>query len=63
MVATQTAPTNVPLWEIPIYALYSGYIWVSYPQESLENTINTMGPLLGYTQLSLETDIFLKSKL
>ena len=24
---------NVPLWEIPIYALYSGYLWVSYPQE------------------------------
>ena len=26
---------------------YSGYLWVSYPQESLENTINTMGTLLG----------------
>ena len=26
------------------------------PQESLENTINTVGTLLGYTQLSL--DIF-----
>ena len=24
-----------------------GYLWVSYPQESLENTINTMGTLLG----------------
>ncbi len=23
-------------------ALYSGYLWVSYPQESLENTINTV---------------------
>ena len=21
-------PTNVPLWEIPIYALYSGYLLV-----------------------------------
>ncbi len=32
-----------------------GYLWVSYPQESLENTINTMGTLLGwYTQLSLD---------
>ena len=40
-------PTNVPLWEIPILGLYSGYLWVSYPQESLENTINTMGTLLG----------------
>ena len=33
-----SVPTNVPLWEIPIYALYSGYLWVNYPQESLENT-------------------------
>ena len=40
-------PTNVPLWEIPIQALYSGYLWVNYLQESLENTINTMGTLLG----------------
>ena len=22
------SPTNVPLWEIPIEALYSGYLWV-----------------------------------
>ena len=40
-------PTNVPLWEIPILALYSGYLWVIIPQESLENTINTMGTLSG----------------
>ena len=25
-------PTNVPLWEIPIEALYSGYIWVIVPK-------------------------------
>ena len=29
-----------------------GYLWVSYPQESLENTLNTMGTLLG--ELSLD---------
>ena len=34
-------PTNVPLLEIPI--VFMGY----NPQESLENTINTMGTLLG----------------
>ena len=28
-------------------SLYKPYIGVSYPQESLENTINTMGTLLG----------------
>ena len=28
---------------------------VDKPQEFLENTINTMGKLLGYTQLSLDT--------
>ena len=28
-----------------ILTLYSGYLWVIIPQESLENTINTMGPL------------------
>ena len=42
---------NVPLWEIPpmgnpnispIYLFFMGY----NPQESLENTINTMGTLL-----------------
>ena len=27
--------------------IYSGYLWVSYLQESLENAINTMGTLLG----------------
>ena len=32
-----------------------GYLWVSYPQESLENTINTMGTLLGvHPSLSLD---------
>lgn len=30
-------------WENPRYALYSGYIWVYTPQESVEN----MGTLLG----------------
>ena len=46
---------NVPLLEIPIKALYSGYLWVSYPQESLENTINTMSTLLGlHPSLSLD---------
>ena len=25
----------------------SGYLWVNYPQESLENTTNTMCTLLG----------------
>ena len=34
---------KVPLWENPRYALYSGYLWVYTPQESLEN----MGTLLG----------------
>ena len=27
--------------------IYSEYLWGRYPQESLENTINTMGTLLG----------------
>ena len=39
-----------PLWEIiPIYIspIARGHLWVSYPQESLENTIYTMGTLLG----------------
>ena len=29
-------PTNVPLWEIPILALYSGYLWVIIPKNPLE---------------------------
>ena len=58
-------PTNVPLWEIPIYGLYSGYLWVSYPQESLENTINTMGTphcplkIMGYFPYQLNWCSFL----
>ena len=43
-------PTNVPPWEIP-KSLYKGPIqWVFMgcnPQECLENTVNTMGTLLG----------------
>ena len=32
-------PTNVPLWEIPILALDSGYLlFFFHPQESPENT-------------------------
>ena len=27
-------PTNVPLWEIPIEALYSVYLWVIIPKNS-----------------------------
>ena len=34
--------------EIPI-PISHGYLWVSYPQECLGNTINTMGTLLGGT--------------
>ena len=43
---------RTPIWEIPIQALYSGYLWVSYPQESLQNTISTMGTRTwtGYTR-------------
>ena len=38
-----------PLWEAPrITPIFRGYLWVFFhPQESLENTINTMGTLLG----------------
>ena len=32
---------------LSISPITHGYLWVSYPQESLENTINTMGTLLG----------------
>ena len=33
----------------------SGYLWVKIPQECLENTINTMGTLLGvHPSLALE---------
>ena len=40
-------PNVGPLWEIPQKALYS-WVFMGYnPQESLENTINTVGTLLG----------------
>ena len=44
-------PTGAPgKWEIAIYNYISliarGYLWVSYPQESLENAMNTMGTLV-----------------
>ena len=50
---SQHIPTWAPgKWEIPGYKPY--ITWV-FTQESLENTINTMGTLLGwYTQLSLD---------
>ncbi len=39
---------NVPLWEIPEYKPYIIWVFMGYnPQESLENTINTKGALLG----------------
>ena len=41
-----TYPSGRSLYKAYIY-IYSGYLRVSYPQESLENTINTMGTLLG----------------
>ena len=35
-------------WEIPINKPYNTWVFTGYnPQESLENTINTMGTLLG----------------
>ena len=45
-------PTWAPYWEIPPpkkISLCSGYLWVIIhnPQESLENTINSMGTWLG----------------
>ena len=41
-------PTNVPLWEIPIKALYSGILWVIIPKHNKYH---------GYTQLSIENMI------
>ena len=40
---------NVPLsWEIPINKPYNTWVFTGYnPQESLENTINTIDTLLG----------------
>ena len=36
--------TNVPLWESPMGTPYSSWVFMGYnPQESLENTINTLG--------------------
>ena len=44
----QVSDPNVPLWEIPTEAPYSGYLLMGYyPQEPPVNTINTMGTLLG----------------
>ena len=42
-------PTWAPgKWEIPNYKPYSSWVFMgSNPQESLENTIDTMGTLLG----------------
>ena len=44
-------PTNVPLWEIPIYkpyiSLYSGCLWVIIPKNPYISPISTMGTLLG----------------
>ena len=37
-------PTNVPLWEIPIYALYSGHLWiVLFTSSSYKIIIIVMG--------------------
>ena len=46
-------PTNVVLWKIPIQALYhvSTYVFF-HPQESLENTINTMVLLMAEIRLT-----------
>ncbi len=38
---------RTPMGNPYISPISRGYLWVSYPQESLENTINTMGTLLG----------------
>ena len=50
-------PLKKALWVFMGYILlYMGY----NPQESLENTLNTMGTLLGvHPSLSLEGDLFL----
>ena len=39
---------RTPSWEIPINKPYNTWVFMGYnPQESLENTINIMGTLLG----------------
>ena len=39
---------NVPRHGKSLYKPYSSWVFMGYnPQESLENTINTMGTLLG----------------
>ena len=39
---------RTPIGNPYINPIYSGYLYMGYnPQESLENTINTMGTLLG----------------
>ena len=44
-------PTNVPLWEISIEALYiySGYSWVIIPRIPREHQLNTGVHCFGYT--------------
>ena len=38
---------RTPIGNPYISPILRGYLWVSYPQESLENPINTMDTLLG----------------
>ena len=38
---------RTPMGHPYISPISRGYLWVSHPQESLENTTNTMGTLLG----------------
>ena len=45
-------PTNAPLWEIPLQALYILWIFISYNPQVIrrKHQLNTMGTLLpGYT--------------
>ena len=53
-------PTNPVMGNPYISPMSRGYLWVSYPQESLQNTTNSMGTLLGvHPSLSLDTIRFL----
>ena len=47
IVGCTLGPTYPVMGNPYISPISRGYLWVSYPQESLENPINTMDTLLG----------------